>query len=223
VVTPPTLRSGERDDLGFADLPKLTATLRKVFRRYGVPRSGLPIYLTEFGYQTNPPDPFGFRPALQAHFLNQSEFLAYRNRQVRSYAQFLLIDDGPNTSFPHSSPLYWSTFQTGLIARNGTVKPGFVAYRMPLFMPATSHRGPGRLRVWGELRPAPNFIAALASVQLRPARGGAFRSIASLRTTNGHNYVDARVRFSRSGTVRLAWRDASGTTLYSRPVAVTIR
>jgi hypothetical protein len=39
---------------------------------------------------------------------------------------------------------------------------------------------------------------------------------------NSHNYVDGRVRFTRSGTVRLAWSSPASGTLYSREVGVSI-
>ncbi len=223
LVTPPWLRSPDRDDVGFADLGRLTTTLRTIFGRYGVRRAGLPIYLTEFGYQSRPPDPFGFPPAVQAAYLNQSEYEAYRNRQVRSYHQFLLVDDQPLTRYPRNSTLYWSTFQTGIVSLNGAFKPAYYAFRLPIFLPVTRRRSAGKLRVWGDLRPAANRTRQTATLQFRArSRGARWRKVASLTTTNPRNYVDARVRFARSGTVRLAWRNPAGGTLYSREVAVTI-
>jgi hypothetical protein len=187
-----------------------------------VRRAGLPIYLTEFGYQSRPPDPFGFPPAVQAAYLNQSEFQAYNNRQIRSYSQFLLVDDGPLTQYPRNSTLYWSTFQTGIVALNGAFKPSYYAFRLPIYLPVTRRRSAGKLRVWGDLRPARNGTRQTATVQFRAkARGARWQKLASLTTTNLRNYVDGRVRFTRSGAVRLAWRAAAGT-LYSREVAVTI-
>jgi len=222
LVTPPWLRSPDRDDVGFADLGRLTTSLRTIFSRYGVRRPGLPIYITEFGYQSRPPDPFGFPPAVQAAYLNQSEFAAYGNRQIRSYSQFLLVDDAPLSQYPRNSTLYWSTFQTGIEGLNGALKPSYYAFRLPIYLPVTRRRSAGTLRVWGDLRPAPNRTRQSATVQFRPrGRGARWRGLASLTTTNLRNYVDRRVRFTRSGTVRLAWRGAGGT-FYSREVAVTI-
>jgi len=225
LVTRPGLRSPDRDDVGFADLGRLTGTLRTIFGRYGVRRAGLPIYLTEFGYQSRQPDPYGFPPPLQAAYLNQSEYEAYNNRQVRSYHQFLLVDDRPATQYPRNSALYWSTFQTGLVGLNGVPKPAYLAFRLPIYLPSTRRRRPGTLRVWGDLRPAPNDTTQVAQVQFRRrGRGARYRTIARLRTRNPRNYVDGRVRFPASGTVRLAWRAAGGAvTLYSRAVGVTIR
>ena len=211
-----TFRKG--DDARFLSHLDLTALLE-----YAVRRAGLPIYLTEFGYQSRPPDPFGFPPNVQAAYLNQSEFAAYGNPQVRAYSQFLLVDDKPLTQFPRNSILYWSTFQTGIEGLNGAPKPSYYAFRLPIYLPATRRRSPGRLRVWGALRPAPDGTRQTAVVEFRPrGRRARWHAIARLTTANPRNYVDARVRFSRSGTVRLAWRDPSGATLRSREVGVTI-
>jgi hypothetical protein len=223
LVTPPGLRSPDRDVVGFADLARLTTSLRTIFSRYGNNPAGLPLYLTEFGYQSRPPDPFGFPPALQAAFINQSEYQAYANRQVRSYSQFLLVDDPPLTQYPRNSTLYWSTFQTGIVGLNGVPKPSYYAFRLPIYLPVTRRRAPGGLRVWGCLRPAPNGTRQVAAVQFRPrGRGARWREISRLSTTNPRNYVDGRVRFTRSGSVRLAWGNPAGGTLYSREVGVTI-
>ncbi|HEV7462253.1 MAG TPA: hypothetical protein VGN78_17100, partial [Solirubrobacteraceae bacterium] len=223
LVTPPGLRSPAPDDVGFADLGRLESSLRTVFVRYGVRRPGLPVYLTEFGYQSRPPDPFGFPPAVQAAFLNQSEYQAYRDRQIRAYSQFLLVDAPPLTQYPPNSTLYWSSFQTGIVGLNGRPKPSYYAFRLPLYLPVTRRRSAGALRVWGNLRPAPNRTRQVATVQFRPrGRGARWRAIGRLATTNPRNYVDGRVRFTRSGAVRLAWTAPAGGTLYSREVGVSI-
>jgi hypothetical protein len=77
--------------------------------------------------------------------------------------------------------------------------------------------------VWGALRPAPNGTRQTATVQFRPrGRGARWRAIGRLSTSNPRNYVDGRVRFTRSGSARLAWRNSAGATLYSRVVGVAI-
>ena len=44
----------------------------------------LPVYYTENGWQTNPPDQiFGVLPDYQAAYMNQSDEMAYRTRGSR--------------------------------------------------------------------------------------------------------------------------------------------
>ena len=222
LLTPPSLPSRNRDDVGMADLGRLTSTFRRIFSRYGV-KGGLPIYNTEFGYQSRPPDPFGFAQPLQAAYINQAEFLTYVNPNVRSTDQFLLEDAPPYTQFPSNSIQYWSSFQTGLLERGGALKQAFGAYRIPLYIPGARRFLPARLRVWGAVRPAPNGSAQTVQVQFRgSARGAKWRTVKTVKTRNARNYVDTRVRFSRSGSVRLRWRAPNRGVLHSRAAGVRI-
>ena len=217
LLTPPFLRSANPDDVGMADLRRLTGTLGRIFARYRQ-RNRLPIYNTEFGYQSKPPDPFGFPQYLQATYINQAEYMGYVNPRVRSAHQFLLVDAPPYSHFPSNSYQYWSSFQTGLMERDGDVKQALGAYRMPIFIPGARRRKPANFRVWGAARPAPNGSAQKVEVQFRSfARRARWRTVKTVTTRTLRNYVDTRVRFTRSGVVRLAWR---GMT--SRPAPVTI-
>ena len=56
----------------------------------------LPIWITEFGYQTKPPDPLQGAPLKRAAaFMDESEWIAFRNPRVASYSQYTLLDDPP--------------------------------------------------------------------------------------------------------------------------------
>ncbi|MDQ4040462.1 MAG: hypothetical protein M3141_01775 [Actinomycetota bacterium] len=221
LLTPPWLRSKNPDDVGMADLGRLTGTLGRIFSRYRQ-RNRLPIYNTEFGYQSKPPDPFGFPQYLQATYINQAEYMGYVNPRVRSAHQFLLVDAPPYTQYPSNSYQYWSSFQTGLMERGGDVKQAFGAYRMPIYIPGARRKRPGTFRVWGAARPAPNGSAQRVRVQYRSfARRARWRTIKTVTTRNLRNYVDTRVRITRTGVVRLAWRGPAGL-ITSRPAPVTI-
>jgi hypothetical protein len=223
LLTPPALPSANPDDVGMADLGRLSSTLRRAFAAYRL-RGGLPIYNTEFGYQSRPPDPFGFPQALQAAYINQAEFLSYVNPNVRSTDQFLLEDAPPYTQFPSNSLQYWSSFQTGLLERGGRLKQAFGAYRIPIFIPGPRRFFPASFRVWGAVRPAPNGSTQSVQVQfLGRGRGAKWRAVKTVKTRNARNYVDTRVRLSRSGSVRLRWRNpANGQSLFSRATGVRI-
>jgi hypothetical protein len=173
----------------------------------------VPLYLTEFGYQTDPPDPLGVTPARQASYLALAEYLAWSNPRVRTLSQFLLVDDGPPVG---------ATFQSGLMTVDGRPKPALEAYRFPVILSTPSIRRGSRLRIWGLVRPAPPGVATV-SVLVGPASGpGPFRKAGTART-NAHGYVIARVRARRSGRVRLAWRAADGSVLQSRTMRFHVR
>jgi hypothetical protein len=222
LLTPPSIRSENPDNVGMADLGRLTGALGRIFARYGQ-RNRLPIYNTEFGYQSKPPDPWGFPPYLQATYINEAEFMGYANPRVRSAHQFLLIDAPPYTQYPVNSYQYWSSFQTGLVERSGTVKPAFGAYRMPIFIPGSRRSRPGTFRVWGGARPAAKGSRQTIEVQFKSfARGARWSTLKAVVTRSLRNYVDTRVRIARSGVVRLAWRSPGGTVYYSRLAPVTV-
>jgi hypothetical protein len=184
--------------LTIANLPKLSNTLRLAWLRYGqpVPASGVPLYLTEFGYQTNPPDRLGVTPRQQAAYLDQAEYMAWRSRSVRTLSQFLLVDGGAPVGL---------TFQSGLRYLNGVPKPAMLAYKLPIWVPAPRVRKGGKLRVWGLIRPAANGTAPTVAIQWRGGSSAKWRTIATRAGSAARGYVWSSVRMPGTGTVRLLW------------------
>ncbi len=112
--------------------------------------AGLPIYSTEFGLQSNPPDPtVSTTLARQAALINEKEELSYRYPRLRSYSQYLMHDDPPRPEGVDERAV-WSGFQTGLRFTDGRRKPAWRAYRLPIVVHT---RGAGRVLVWGRVRP----------------------------------------------------------------------
>jgi hypothetical protein len=206
-----------------ADLSRLERTLDAIFRTYSVPRQ-LPLYLTEYGYETNPPNPFrGVSPATQASYLDEAAYMAWRDPRVRTLSQFLLVDSAPNAAYPRGSVRYWSTFQTGLVYLHGAPKPSFYTYRLPIFIPDGSFAPGETVGVWGMVRAAQNATAVRARIQWHPGTGGAggWRTLATVTTRNPTGVFHARVSAPGSGWLRLAWTpSAGGSPFYSRTVAV---
>ena len=79
------------------------------------------IWITEYGYQTNPPDPiFGVSWAKQAAYLTQAFAIARKNPRIDMMLWFLLKDE-PNLA----------GWQSGLITYSGVKKPSFAAFQQP--------------------------------------------------------------------------------------------
>jgi hypothetical protein len=212
-----------------SDLGRLERGLDRIFGTYRIHRK-IPIYLTEYGYQTNPPDPYQVvSPAKQAAYLNEADYMAWRDSRVRSVSQFLLYDAGPDSAYPSSSYNYWDTFQTGLLygpgsGHTGRKKPAYAAYRLPIWIPSQTVRRGSKMLIWGMLRLAPKDTALHALIQWRPARHGNYRTIATVRVPASavHGYFTTRLRPPGTGSIRIAWRSATGATFTSRVVAVTV-
>jgi hypothetical protein len=202
-----------------SDLRRLEKVLDAVFASYGVSRK-LDLYLTEYGYETNPPDPFrGVSLGTQARYLNEAQYMAWRDPRVRAMSQFLLFDSLPDTVFKPGTQGYWSTFQTGLRYASGGDKLSYDSYRLPLFLPNPRLSG-GKVLVWAMLRPAPHGSTQHAAVQWRPLGGGAFRTVATPSTNGPNGVLSGDVSLPGPGVVRVQWRAPGGGLYFSRRVGV---
>jgi hypothetical protein len=77
------------------------------------------IWITEYGYQTNPPDrAFGVTYAQQAAYMRQAFDMARKNPRIDMMLWFLLRDE-PNLG----------GWQSGLLTRTGKKKPAFNVFR----------------------------------------------------------------------------------------------
>jgi hypothetical protein len=219
---PPGYSSPDPNFVPIANLSRLQRGLDRAFHAYGVNRQ-IPLYLTEYGYKTNPPNPYVLvTPAQQAAYLNQADYMAWRNPRVRSVAQFLLYDSRPNTKYKPTDFAYWSTFQTGLLFAGGKPKPAYGGYRIPIWIPAPNVRRGARTFLWGQLRPAPHNAPQVAQIQWRPARGR-FTTIATVTVASGsQGYLTTLIRPPGTGFVRIAWTSARGAHLVSRAAPVKV-
>jgi hypothetical protein len=95
-------------------LGNIGTLIKLVTQLYGNKR----IWITEYGYQTNPPDPlFGVSWANQAKYLTEAFAIARKNPRIDLMLWFLLRDD--------PDPSGW---QSGLITIAGRHKPSFAAF-----------------------------------------------------------------------------------------------
>jgi hypothetical protein len=221
------------------DINDLVNAVSSVQRAYGSTRR-IPIYSTEYGYQTSPPK-LGYDRKYQAHnvsqttaamYLNWAEYLSYRNSQVASYDQYLLADYVKPTRDND-----YGGFASGLEMWNGQQKATYAAFRLPLYLPQTTASSASQqLEVWGCARPA--YFAAkdgggtsqTVEIQFAPKGSHTFTNVQMVTITNPEGYFDVHIPFTRSGTVRFSYEYpmsdlmlAPGTTIYSRSVAITVR
>ena len=222
---------GERGFAPLADLSRLEGALDGALAADGS-RRRLPLFLTEYGYVTNPPNPrYQITPSEQAVYLDEAQYLAARDPRVRALGQFELEDSNPavECGCRPGDPRYWQNFEEGLVFLGGRPKPALGAYRLPIFLPGLE--GPTRVappgiavEVWGMLRPAPDRTTQRASVQWAPAGSGVFRVLARTITRDPSGLVDVTVRLPGSGRVRLAWTPPGrgASPLFSRLVPVSV-
>jgi hypothetical protein len=234
LIFSPDTKPGHPDWVTTANLPDLQRLLTRIFQRYGQPlpggaKQGVPLYLTEFGYQSDPPDPTAVSPAKQAAYINLAEYIAWRNPTVKTLSQFLLTDDKPVPGINVKKPSAWdASFQTGLLYGPGSGKPGahkpaFAAYEMPIFVPARKVKRGHKLTVWGGVRMVATGTRANVSIEVRSKKTGAFTKIASTKTDGIRGYINTTVKLKRTALLRLAWRSPSGGLFHSRAVGITVK
>jgi aryl-phospho-beta-D-glucosidase BglC (GH1 family) len=152
--TSPLKRDKSRDAITIANLNTLPTLLDKIAKKTHLIPAGLPVLLTEFGWETNPPDKFnGISLANQATWDNLGDYLAYKNPRVFATTQFLLFDVAPQKQYPKNTKAYWFTYQSGLFYANGQPKPSAPAYMLPF---VANPAGGGKYLFWGQVRFTPN-------------------------------------------------------------------
>jgi hypothetical protein len=181
----PTQRvPAKRDIVSLLVIRRLGRYLDRAARAGRLP-PGLPIYNTEFGLQSNPPDPtISTTPARQAALINEKEELSYRYPRLRSYSQYLLYDDPPRPEGADERAI-WSGFQTALRFSHGPRKPAWAAFRLPLVVHT---RGAGRVLAWGRVRPG----EGKRTVRLQARRRGEWAPARELETDDA-GYFETRL------------------------------
>ena len=166
----------------------------------------LPIYNTEFGLQSNPPDrTVSTSLARQAALINEKEEYAFRYSRLKSHSQYLLIDDPARAG---GAAVKWSGFQTGLRFADGRRKGAYNAYRFPIVV---KKRGSG-VSIWGRVRPG----SGVRSVQLQ--KGGRNSGPRVRTNTLGYFGVNRAV----SGSYRFKAYDKDGVVLGTSRTAKAI-
>ena len=152
------------ETITMSSLERLEREVRRAFPRKR-------IWLTEFGYQTNPPDRLmGVSPARQAELVGQAALRAYRSPLVDMLVHYL-VQDEPTLS----------RWQSGLQTVTGEPKPAMAAFALPLA------QVPGRAAVWGQVRPR----GGRQPFRLQVSRGGAWRWYGGVKLTNGRGVFTA--------------------------------
>ena len=192
---PPNRPSLNPHDAAIGDTGRLMRVVDRLVRRRALdPRRGRrpSVFYTEFGYQTNPPDPFaGVRLSTQSRYLQQAAYVAWRTPRVRALNQFRLTDG----ALDGSGVRRFREFQSGLVFRRGGNKPAYRIFPHPFVITGN--------RFWGQVRPGGRHTVR---VQRSPGRGGRFRTISQVET-NGRGYFSFRLPGRQRGLYRYVYTD----------------
>ena len=163
------------DDAQFADLPRLFSAIDKLRKRHRISVSSN-VNLTEFGYETNPPDKAsGVSLALQARYLQQATYLAWKDKRVRGLS-FYQWDDEPTLDLGSGTKKY-SNWQTGLRFNDSTPKPALSVMPAPFVIDQVKNASSATL--WGQVRPDAN---PQVTIQTRAKGASDWTDVATVNT-----------------------------------------
>jgi hypothetical protein len=129
------------------------------------------IWLTEFGYQTDPPDPFlGVSRAKQALYIGEAALAAFDAPRVDMLIQYL-IQDEPEID----------RWQSGVLTAQGHMKPSYAALRIPF---AERSRVGRKTTLWGQVRPG----KGVRHYRLQQLRNGVWQTVLGTRSTTAAGY-----------------------------------
>jgi hypothetical protein len=191
---PPNRTTTSKTALPQQYLPRLHRLMAKAAARGRVP-GGKGVYITEFGYQTNPPDRVSrITPKLHARYINESDRLFYGDSRIKTVGQYQLVDVDDVTQY-----------NSGLRFAGGAKKKkaSYDAYRLPIVV---TKKSPTLVEVYGQVRPArqARLANAFSAPELQFAAPG--RGFATIKRPGLNRVGIFRTNIRRSGAAAGRWR-----------------
>ncbi len=192
---------GDTPFLGGCSCKTLTmASLERLLLFVGQAFPRARIWLTEYAYQTNPPDLFGVSPDEQARFIAEAARRVYQAPKVDMLIHYLYRDE------PESA-----RWQSGLETIDGKAKPSLAATMLPL---AQVQRRGTTTSVWGQVRPGEGRQRYV----VQRLTGGRWVGIGGTALTDRGGYLRRTVTAARDAKLRLWYpaRSLAGAVLVVR-------
>ena len=168
---------------GVLTLANLPLLLQEVRRDFGPKR----IWLTEYGYQTNPPDRSGVSRSVQAQYLAEAALRAKSARFVDVLIHFMVRDE-PRLA----------GWQSGLFTYAGVAKPSFNSFMLPI---AQAARTGLRTTIWGQVRAG----FGKREYRLQRLAGGRWVNVGRPALTDLRGSYTRVVRAARGTRFRALW------------------
>jgi hypothetical protein len=175
-----------RGDVGPADMGRVRQVLRRARRAHAFsPDRHVPLWVTEFWWESNPPDArYGFPVHRQARWLEEALYMFWRERI--SVAIDLQVRDGRDD---HTR----GSYQTGVFYLDGERKPSFRALRFPFVAHRRSARAVG---IWGRSPRA-------GQLRIQRRDGRRWRTVKKLQVASGEVFT---THLQLGGAARLRGR-----------------
>jgi hypothetical protein len=164
----PTHKAYHPDDVSLGDLPEMRALLDAAVRaRHVRSTQRVRFWVTEFSWDTSPPDPKAVPARLHARWVAEALFRMWESGV--ELVAWLQLRDEPYPANSYQSGLY---FRGASLAQDRP-KPALAAFRFPF----VAFRESDQISVWGR---TPTSKAATVYIE-RKSPGGAWRRVAVLK------------------------------------------
>lgn len=194
----PNVPVRNRDDASIATLGRVTKTLDRLGKKRRLVRRKMPLWITEFGFQSRPPDRYATPLRKIPGFMAQSERIAWGNSRVASFSQYPLVDDRPRGGF-----------QSGLRFANGKAKPRvYNAFRHTIYVRRLSS---SRVEVFGAER-----AAGSGNVTIESKRGKRKWKRAATVPVNGAGYFRRVLKLGAASKRKYRFRYGSSKSRAAR-------
>jgi hypothetical protein len=220
----PTRRDKSRDSITMANVAELTGMLDTIGSSTGRFPAVNYSMMTEFGYETDPPDRFLGHPLeRQASYINVGDYLAYKQPRVLANAQFLLRDVAPIKG--KKGKARWFTYQSGIFFADGRPKPSASSYIFPFHVTGkgVDSVGANANTFWGQVRFWPNGAETTVNLQYRARGTQVWQTVGDpIKVTNGLNFWEGSAAVRGAGTWRAVWIDPiTSSPVFSREIEVS--
>jgi hypothetical protein len=188
------------DDVSLGDLPKMRNLLKTAVKLHRITSTHpVQFWVTEIGWDTNPPRKHGVPLSLEARWTAESMYQMWRSGV--SLATWFLLQDRASPS-PYQSGLFFHSKSL----RQAKAKPMRTAFRFPF----VAYLGKGTVSIWGRDATSKK---ALVTIQRRHGARGAYRTVAHVRA-NRYGIFLAKLKLSAAKTDWLrATAPGSGNSL----------
>jgi hypothetical protein len=164
-----------RNDASTPDLGRVVGVLRAAERVGTVSPGRHPVWVTELWWDSNPPNPSGAPPGVQARWIEESLYLFWK-AGASAAINFVLRDS-------NERPNVHAGFQGGVFFIDGRRKPAYTAFRFPFVAERINKQ---LLRAWGKAPAAGKLV-------IQRKQGGRWVTIRKIQVGDGAVF-DARLR-----------------------------
>jgi hypothetical protein len=193
------LKSGpSRFDASTPDLGRVVTVLRAAEKQGTATGGHHPVWVTEFWWDSKPPNPVGASLATQARWIQQSMYLFWK-AGASAAINFQIADS-------NLRPNVHAGFQAGVYFQDGRPKPSLTAFKFPF---VTNRTTPTKLEAWGK---APESGKLLIQRQ----QGSRWRTVKKLQVSKGSVFDTSlrltgkqRLRATVGSSKSLVWKQAA--------------